>query len=256
MAALAAVRAAGAAHVVIAVPVGAPAAVAAVSNLADVLALAQPQGFTSVSQWYDDFEPIADSDVAAALDRASKRMERVAAARAEGRPWQKLTGLRTETGTAAENSRGVGTQQVAAEALRGPVDTRGGGAEEASKEFEFPGFPMSPRAHSTTSVFGSFLSATASAPSPRTVATSWHLGGGLSAARRRLPIAERSVQPDSALASWLAAGKCDPPLERAAASGVGRGGEENGGVLGEEPAFKTQGGPDAAVSHSSDAGSR
>jgi predicted phosphoribosyltransferase len=69
-AALRAVRARGAARTVLAVPVAAPASVRAMEGEADtVVALVVPRRFSSVGQWYLDFDQLADADVLALLSR-------------------------------------------------------------------------------------------------------------------------------------------------------------------------------------------
>jgi len=63
-AAVAAMRAAGAATVVAAVPVGAPDSCAAVAAVADlVVCPRQPSFFRAVGEWYDDFTATTDDDV-------------------------------------------------------------------------------------------------------------------------------------------------------------------------------------------------
>ena len=72
-----AVRAAGPASVVVAVPVGSPAACAQLAIDADVVVCPhQPADFTAVGTWYADFSPTTDDDVLrllAAADRSSRR---------------------------------------------------------------------------------------------------------------------------------------------------------------------------------------
>lgn len=69
-AALAAVRAEGAAHVVLAVPVGAAQTVQELSGDADdVVVLAAPSAFRAVGQWYQHFDQLSDADVLASLRR-------------------------------------------------------------------------------------------------------------------------------------------------------------------------------------------
>lgn len=64
----------GAARVVVAVPVGAPDAVAALGTIADEVAcLGQPEPFLAVGRYYDDFTPTTDAEVAALLERAGRR---------------------------------------------------------------------------------------------------------------------------------------------------------------------------------------
>ena len=63
-AALRAVRARGAERTVLAVPVAAPAAVAAMKNETDeVVTLVTPRRFRSVGEWYADFGQLTDADV-------------------------------------------------------------------------------------------------------------------------------------------------------------------------------------------------
>ncbi|MFF9125050.1 phosphoribosyltransferase [Streptomyces sp. NPDC014889] len=67
-AALRHVRRAAPARTVLAVPVGAPEAVRALSGEADELVcLHQPPSFTAVGVWYDDFEQLTDEEVLRAL---------------------------------------------------------------------------------------------------------------------------------------------------------------------------------------------
>lgn len=55
-------------RVVLAVPVGSPQAVRALSRAADlVVCPLAPRGFAAVSGWYDDFDQVSDAEVAAAL---------------------------------------------------------------------------------------------------------------------------------------------------------------------------------------------
>jgi putative phosphoribosyl transferase len=63
-AALRALRAAGAAHTVLAVPVASPPAVAALETETDeVVALVTPRRFRSVGEWYSEFGQLTDTDV-------------------------------------------------------------------------------------------------------------------------------------------------------------------------------------------------
>jgi putative phosphoribosyl transferase len=63
-AAVAVVRARGAARVVVAVPVGAPDSLRDLARVADeVIALASPSGFTAVGAWYQDFRQVGDDEV-------------------------------------------------------------------------------------------------------------------------------------------------------------------------------------------------
>jgi predicted phosphoribosyltransferase len=72
LAALRWARTNGAEHVVLAVPVAPPAALPRLAREADeVVALATPEPFFAVGQWYDDFEQVSDGEVVAALERAA-----------------------------------------------------------------------------------------------------------------------------------------------------------------------------------------
>ncbi|MCU1499550.1 MAG: putative phosphoribosyl transferase [Acidimicrobiales bacterium] len=67
-------RAAGAGRVVVAAPVGSPEAVAALDLVADeVECLITPPGFGSVGSWYEDFNQVADDEVAELLERRPSR---------------------------------------------------------------------------------------------------------------------------------------------------------------------------------------
>jgi putative phosphoribosyl transferase len=69
--AIAAVRAASAARVVVAVPVGPPDTVAAIAALADeVVCPRQPPDFVAVGQWYREFGETTDAEVIALLGDA------------------------------------------------------------------------------------------------------------------------------------------------------------------------------------------
>ena len=75
-AAISAVRAEGAARVVVAVPVAAPDAVAAVRNLADdVVCLLEPRQFQAVGVHYASFPQVPDADVSTILRAAASRRE-------------------------------------------------------------------------------------------------------------------------------------------------------------------------------------
>jgi putative phosphoribosyl transferase len=66
--AVAAVRAAGAAHIVVAAPVAAPDTVAWMRTLVDdVAVLVEPANFAAVGWYYDDFKATTDEEVIAAL---------------------------------------------------------------------------------------------------------------------------------------------------------------------------------------------
>jgi len=65
-------RAQGAARVVLAVPVCAPSAITTLAADADdVVCLQAPRGFRAVGQWYRDFRPTSDDEVAALLRQAA-----------------------------------------------------------------------------------------------------------------------------------------------------------------------------------------
>jgi len=68
-AAVMALRATAPAAIVVAVPVGAPEACAALEALVDELVCPlQPRGFRAVGQWYDDFSETTDDEVRRLLD--------------------------------------------------------------------------------------------------------------------------------------------------------------------------------------------
>jgi putative phosphoribosyl transferase len=70
-AALRAVRAGGALHVVLAVPVGAPDAVRALAWEADaVVCLLEPQPLWAIGLWYEDFAQVSDEEVDELLSRS------------------------------------------------------------------------------------------------------------------------------------------------------------------------------------------
>jgi putative phosphoribosyl transferase len=74
-AAVHALRAMGAARVVVAVPVGAPDACSRIAAAADeVVCLIQPMHFASVGQWYDTFDQTEDAEVRGLLGDASRRL--------------------------------------------------------------------------------------------------------------------------------------------------------------------------------------
>ncbi|HEX9208244.1 MAG TPA: phosphoribosyltransferase [Steroidobacteraceae bacterium] len=74
-AAVAALRAMGAARIVVAVPVGAPDACARIAATADqVVCLVQPMLFASVGQWYETFEQTQDDEVRSLLAEATRRV--------------------------------------------------------------------------------------------------------------------------------------------------------------------------------------
>ncbi len=67
-------RAQGAEQVILAVPVGAPSAVAALGQEADtVVCLEMPSWFYAVDQWYDDFRQTSDEQVVDLLRRSAER---------------------------------------------------------------------------------------------------------------------------------------------------------------------------------------
>jgi predicted phosphoribosyltransferase len=71
LAAAAAMRAAGAAHIVVAAPVGSPETVAKVARspaVDEVVCPLQPAGFMGVGQWYESFDQVTDDEVRAALE--------------------------------------------------------------------------------------------------------------------------------------------------------------------------------------------
>ncbi|MEV7592574.1 phosphoribosyltransferase [Streptomyces sp. NPDC089922] len=66
------VRAQGAAHVVLAVPVAPPDAVARLGEAADeVVCLSAPAAFRAVGEWYEDFSQTSDEEVVTLLARAA-----------------------------------------------------------------------------------------------------------------------------------------------------------------------------------------
>ncbi|WP_394555192.1 phosphoribosyltransferase [Agromyces sp. MMS24-JH15] len=66
-------REAGARHVVLAVPVGAPDSITAVAEADEVACLSAPPGFMSVGMHYIDFHQVPDDEVAAILRAAHER---------------------------------------------------------------------------------------------------------------------------------------------------------------------------------------
>ena len=79
VAAVAALRANGAARVVVAAPVAAPNAREAVERVADaVVCVVTPDPFYRIGIWYDEFAPVSDASVLILLDSAAR--ERSAAA--------------------------------------------------------------------------------------------------------------------------------------------------------------------------------
>jgi putative phosphoribosyl transferase len=79
VAAVAAVRARGAARVIVATPVATPDARKVVERVADAcMCLMTPDPFYRIGIWYDDFAPVSDASVLILLDNAAR--ERAAAA--------------------------------------------------------------------------------------------------------------------------------------------------------------------------------
>jgi len=69
-----AVRAQGAAYVVVAVPVGPVETIAQLHKFADeVICLAEPELFTAVGQWYEDFHQVTDQEACLILDHLFER---------------------------------------------------------------------------------------------------------------------------------------------------------------------------------------
>ena len=80
LAAIAAVRAMGAARVIVAVPVATPNARAIVERSADAcVCLATPEPFYRIGVWYDDFAPVSDASVLFLLDSAARGLRAAAA---------------------------------------------------------------------------------------------------------------------------------------------------------------------------------
>jgi predicted phosphoribosyltransferase len=78
--AVAALRANGAARVVVAAPVAAPNARDAVARVADaVVCVVTPEPFYRIGIWYDDFAPVSDASVLLLLDSAARELSAVAA---------------------------------------------------------------------------------------------------------------------------------------------------------------------------------
>ena len=79
VAAVAALRARGAARVIVATPVATPNAREVVERVADAcVCLMTPDPFYRIGIWYDDFAPVSDASVLILLDHAAR--ERAAAA--------------------------------------------------------------------------------------------------------------------------------------------------------------------------------
>jgi predicted phosphoribosyltransferase len=71
-AAVAGVRAQGAAQTVVAVPTAAPEVCSAFESVADRIVCAEtPRPFFGVGMWYEDFSQTSDEEVRSLLDRAS-----------------------------------------------------------------------------------------------------------------------------------------------------------------------------------------
>ena len=80
-AAIAALRARGAASIVVAVPVGPPSTCLEISRLADELVcLKQPAFFAAVGEWYADFNPTTDDEVRQLLESSHSFRASTAAA--------------------------------------------------------------------------------------------------------------------------------------------------------------------------------
>lgn len=80
LAAIAAVRAMGAARVIIAVPVATPNALVTVTRAADAcVCLVTPEPFYRIGAWYDDFAPVSDASVLFLLDSAARVLRPAAA---------------------------------------------------------------------------------------------------------------------------------------------------------------------------------
>ena len=78
--AIAAVRAMGAARVIVAVPVATPNARAIVESTADAcVCLVTPEPFYRIGVWYDDFAPVSDTSVLFLLDSAARGLRAAAA---------------------------------------------------------------------------------------------------------------------------------------------------------------------------------
>jgi putative phosphoribosyl transferase len=76
-AAIRAARKMGAARVVLAVPVGAPSTVQALSEEADeVICLLQPEPMWAIGMWYRNFDQVTDAEVLALLAEARERLRR------------------------------------------------------------------------------------------------------------------------------------------------------------------------------------
>lgn len=81
IAAVSAMRARGAARVVVAAPVATPAARDAIARVADAcVCLETPEPFYRIGVWYDDFAPVSDASVLVLLDSAARQLRGSAAA--------------------------------------------------------------------------------------------------------------------------------------------------------------------------------
>jgi putative phosphoribosyl transferase len=75
-AAVSALKAAGPAHMVVAVPIGSPEVCAELrDDVDDVLCAVTPEPFHAVGRWYEDFTPTSDQEVRALLATASGRAD-------------------------------------------------------------------------------------------------------------------------------------------------------------------------------------
>jgi predicted phosphoribosyltransferase len=80
IAAVAALRARGAAEVVVAVPAAAPNAAESIRQVADrCVCVMTPEPFHRIGIWYDDFAPVSDASVLIFLEVAAKALKPVAA---------------------------------------------------------------------------------------------------------------------------------------------------------------------------------
>ena len=68
-AAVSAARRMGAAHVVVAVPVGSSRACGSLAQADDVICLETPRDFSAVGEWYEDFSQVTDAEVRDLLAR-------------------------------------------------------------------------------------------------------------------------------------------------------------------------------------------
>ena len=110
-AAIASLRALGAARVVVAVPVGSPRTLRELGRLADcVLCPAAPSHFTAVGQFYEHFEQVEDAEVVEVMRRQEQRRQR--SAMRDGAATADSRGLKAEASSAeaskerSENSSG------------------------------------------------------------------------------------------------------------------------------------------------------